>query len=39
MFEGLGVLFGIVVVMGLVFFFFFPFCNPKLLDLWIMLEQ
>lgn len=38
MFEGLGVLFGIVVVMGLVFFFF-PFCNPKLLDLWIMLEQ
>lgn len=37
MFEGLGVLFGIVIVMGLVFFF--PFCNPKLLDLWIMLEQ
>lgn len=38
MFEGLGVLFGIVVVMGLVFFFF-PFCNAKLLDLWIMLKQ
>lgn len=29
MFEGLGVLFGIVVVMGLVFFFFFLFVIPN----------